>query len=304
VKESKHNKERKKNIENKEAKQKTNKKKQLTILYAILGVCIAGILTFGIWLAMELYLDWQSQNYYTQLANSIEMRPRPSPARPEAQTSVAEEKPEKIEELWLPFVDFEELNKRFSGVKGWISLEGTPLNYPIMQTDNNDYFLNHLPDGTRHRSGSIFLDYRNSPDFTDRNTIIYGHMSRTDDMFGVLRHFREQAYFDANKIMYIHLPDRDYQLEIFTVYLVDSGVLAEIPVLEFRDDEHFMQNLNHIRSISLVSSDLEVTAQDRIVTLATCVYDFVNARLVLVGKLVPFIEPVQKMQMDTTAQEG
>ena len=271
---------------------KRSKKKNLLLLYIVLGVSVTGILTFGTWLGYELFRDWQSQAYYIALAAGIETRPRTPTGRPPAssQPGGEGESPgvEEEEAPWVPYVDFDELAGRFPGIKGWIKLEGTPLNYPMMQTTDNDFFLNHLPDGTRHRSGSIFIDYRNSPDFTDRNTIVYGHMSRTDDMFGALRHFRGQQYYDENYIMYIHLPGGDYQLLIFTVYLVDSADYRQIPVINFRDDEHFMQNLQHIKSLSMVRNNIEVTVDDRLVTLATCQYDFANARLILVGKLVPF----------------
>ena len=294
-----------KNKRDKAIADKSSKKKSVTLLYIILGISIAGILIFGSWLGYDLFRDWQSQQFYTAFAADIQTRPRTPTVRPTAPASGADgnfvsgtggnagaeaddNKPEEEPDTWLPYMDFDLLAERFPDIRGWIKLDGTPLNYPLMQTTDNDFYLYHLPDRTRHRSGSVFIDYRNSPDFTDRNTIIYGHMSRTDDMFGALRHFRRQAFFDENYIMHIYLPDRDYQVVIFTVYLVDSGDANQIPVIDFRDEEHFMSNLSFIRSRSMVKSDIEVTAEDRLVTLATCQYDFLNARLILVGKLVPF----------------
>jgi len=275
-------------------KKEKSKKKSLVIMYIILGISIAGILTFGIWLGVDHYLDRQSQNFYTSIVEGIEIRPRSSGSRAVAQSpaengdesSVVRSSDEVREGDWVSFVDFDELAQRFSGIIGWIRLEGTAINYPIMQGADNSFFLYHLPDGTRHRSGSIFMDFRNAPDFSDRNTILYGHMSRTDDMFGALKHFRRQEFYDANYVMYIHTPERDYQLVIFAVHLVNSAV--EQPRITFRDDEHFSEYLSDIRGRSMVSSDVEVSVDDKIVTLATCAYDFTNARLVVIGKLVPF----------------
>ena len=270
---------------------KKSKKKSLVIMYIVLGVGIAGILTFGIWLGVDHYLDWQSRNFYTVIAEGIEVRPRSpgniaaaqSPTENGDGSSVAQN---LDKDDWVAFADFEELSGRFPGIVGWIRLEGTAINYPIMQWTDNDFFLSHLPDGTSHRSGSIFLDFRNTPDFSDRNSILYGHMSRTDDMFGVLKYFREQAFYDANSIMYIHTPERDYQLAIFAVHLVNSSI--EQPTTYFRDDEHFAEYLRKTKSRSMISSDVEVSIEDRIVTLATCAYDFDNARLVVIGKLIAF----------------
>ena len=155
-----------------------------------------------------------------------------------------------------------------------------------MQGTDNDFFLSHLADGTRHRSGSIFMDFRNASDFSDRNTILYGHMLRSEDMFGVLKHFRVQEFYDANYTMYIHTAERDYQLVIFAVHLVNPAV--EQPLITFADDEEFINYLMQTKDRSLISSDIVVGVDDKIVTLATCAYDFNNARLVVVGKLIPF----------------
>jgi len=269
---------------------KMNKKKKLLILYILLGICISAFLVFGIWLGIDLYATWQSQSYYTALSASVETRPRvPAASRPSAPTpSVNADGEEEFpqEDEWVPFVDFEALSERFPGIIGWIRLEGTAIDYPIMQTTNNHFFLGHLPDGTRHRSGSIFLDYRNDPDFSDRNSLIYGHESRTEDMFGVLKHYRRQAFYDANPVISIYTPERDYELVVFTGYLVDSGI--ESPPIRFRDDEAFEDYIARIRRLSFFSSDVEVTADDRIVSLCTCAYDYTNARLIIVGKLVEY----------------
>ena len=276
---------------------KKNKKKTLVIMYIILGISVVGILTFGTWLVVENHLDRQSQNFYSSILEGIETRPR-SPDNPgdrlPMQSSTengegsynAENSEENQNSEWIPFVNFDELNVRFPGIIGWIRLEGTPIDYPIMQWTDNLFFLSHLPDGTSHRSGSIFMDFRNEADFSDRNTIVYGHESRTGDMFGTLKYFREQDFYDTNKVIYIYTPERDYQLIIFAVHLMDSAV--EQPRITFADDEQFADYLSTVKSRSIISSNVEAEADDRIVTLATCAYDFNNARLVVVGKLIPF----------------
>ncbi|MCL2392649.1 MAG: class B sortase [Oscillospiraceae bacterium] len=280
------------------SERKKNKNKSLRLLYILLAISLVGVLTFGVWIGIDFFLDWQSQNHYVALAASIETRPRGPQSRPaispvnnpnsndEHEGSSLGASVEEEQEPWEPYADFDELSERFPGIIGWIKLDGTAINYPIMQWTDNYYFLGHLPDGTRHRSGSIFMDYRNTRDFSDKNTILYGHESRTDDMFGALKHFRNQEFYDAHQIIYIHTPLSDYQLVIFTAYLVDSGV--EVPRMDFRDDEHFADYIRDIRGRSFFSSGVEVSVEDRIVTLATCAYDFVNARLVVVGKLVSF----------------
>jgi len=278
---------------------KTKRKKKALLLNVLLGVFITAFLVFGGWLGYELYMDWQSQSYYTALSASIETRPRvpgqPRPsvpaARPdntgeEAEVNGADELEEHEEDDWLPYVDFEALDEVYPGIVGWIKLYNSALDYPIMQTTNNHYFLGHLPDGTRHRSGSVFLDYRNSPDFSDKNSLLYGHESRTEDMFGALKNYRRQSFYEENPVMYIHTPEADFELVVFAAYLVDSGI--ESPTINFRDDEHFLEYIDRVRRRSFFQSDVVITAEDRIVSLCTCAYDYTNARFIVVGKLVEF----------------
>ncbi|MCL2365958.1 MAG: class B sortase [Oscillospiraceae bacterium] len=269
---------------------KKSAKKTLRILYIALGLCAASVLIFGIWLGTDVLLERQSRNHYTMLATGVETRPRNFSAAPLSDSVSAptggDVQARITSEPWMAYMDFEALGARISALTGWIRLEGTAIDYPIVQWTDNYFFLGHLPDGTKHRSGSIFVDYRNNPDLSDKNTMIYGHMSQTDDMFGALKYLRNQTFFDEHNIIYIYTPHADFALMLFSVYLVDSGV--ETPPISFKDDEGFLRHVAETKRRSIVQSDVEVGADDRIVSLATCAYDFANARLVVVGKLVQF----------------
>jgi len=277
------------NREYMESKQATGKRK-IWYLYVLLGLCIAGIIVFGAGLGIELYTNWQARTYYENLTQSIERRPR----APGAGTNMPVEEPGTGHEIdegsgagtepWEPFVDFEALNERFPGIKAWIQLEGTKIDYPVMQAGDNDFFLSRLPDGTGHRNGSIFLDYRNNADFSDKHTIVYGHMMRTDDMFGYLKYYRDLGFYEQHPEIYIFTPERDYKLVVFAGYLLDPRA-EELP-LEFINNEEFYKYVAGIRQRSLFFSGVGVGVDDRIVSLATCAYDFNDARLVIVGKLV------------------
>jgi len=190
------------------------------------------------------------------------------------------------EEVWEPYMDFRALSEGFSGIVGWIKLEGTAIDYPIMQWTNNSYFLSRLPDGTSHRSGSVFLDYRNNADFSDKGNSIYAHESKTQDMFGSLKNYRRQEFYEEHPTVYIYTPVKDYELVLIAGYLVDSGV--EIPPLGFKDEDAFFSHIDNIKSRSFFKSDVSVGPDDRLVNLCTCAYDYTNARWIIVGKLVEF----------------
>jgi len=240
-----------------------------------MAICILAVLTFATMIIRELYIDEQSRLFYDNLADEIETRPF-TPANPEATE-------DDDVEIWAPYVDFEALNSMYPGIVGWIRLEGTKINYPVMQYSDNDYFLSRLPDGTPHRSGSIFLDYRNKSDFSDKSILIYGHESRTDEMFATLKNYRNQEFYDENPVIHLYTPEKDYKIAVFAGHLAHSQ--RDHPPMEFETDEEFLTYIEHIKSISLFTSDIEISADDRIVNLCTCAYDFNEARLVIVGIL-------------------
>ena len=283
------------------------------LLYIAMVISFTAAVIFAVNLVNEIRSIRQSRAYYAGLSANIPTRPRetrvalpstdysetaqvgvPQPDEEEntnpplhiATEQVGEPlEYENLEENnWVPYVDFTALGDQFPGITAWIQLEGTVIDYPIMQWHDNDYFLSHLPDGTNHKSGSIFLDYRNSSDFSDKNTLIYGHASRTDDMFGMLKYYREQAFYEENPIVYIFTPHKDYALVLFAGYLLDS--MRETPPLDFSGDDAFLAHIADIKSRSFFQGNVEVGADDKIVSLCTCAYDYDNARLVIVGKLV------------------
>jgi len=274
---------------------------KVKILYILLGIFVAAVIVSAVGLGYELYIIREGQAYYTSLTDKIEPRPRnpggsgkpaatppqtqpPEGADPPAEGNGGEPEPEQPQ--WVPYVDFEALGDSLPGITAWIKLDNTALDYPVMQWTNNSFFLQHLPDGTKHRNGSLFIDYRNAADFSDRNTLIYGHESRTGDMFGILKSYRKQSFFEENPAISLYTPEKDYRLVLVAGYLVDSGI--ESPPIEFRDETDFMAHIAKIQQRSFFKSDVEVNEIDRIVSLCTCAYDYVNARLVIVGKLVEY----------------
>jgi len=260
------------------------------ILRVVLVVCILAVVVFAAALVRELLIEEQSLSFYSDLAAGIEVRPREYEPGRHGSGSVQPgsggvQAPNAGDE-WVPYVDFEALELLFPGIVGWIRLDGTLIDYPVMQYTDNDFFLTRLPDGTAHRSGSIFLDYRNSSDFSDKSILIYGHESRPQDMFGALKNYREQAFYDSHPVLYLHTPQKDYMIVLFAGYLLDSQ--NEQPPLHFDSDGDFLDYIGHLKSISFFSSDVMVGADDRIVSLCTCAYDFNDARLVITGVLVDY----------------
>ncbi len=184
----------------------------------------------------------------------------------------------------LPEINFKALQAVNSDVIGWIYSPDTAINYPVVQGDDNTYYLKHLADGTENRNGCPFLDVQNRPDFTDDNSIIYGHHMQNGTMFAGISWYEDQSYYDEHPVMYLMTPSAAYRIELFSGYITTM------------DSSAYMQNFGSIRKhtdwLKDVSgrsdfrANLEISAYDRVITLSTCAYRFENARYVLHGKLV------------------
>ncbi|HDN2514134.1 TPA: class B sortase [Clostridioides difficile] len=168
---------------------------------------------------------------------------------------------------------------------GWINIENTPINYPIMKGNDNEFYLNRGFDKQYLRSGSIFMDYRNTG-FQDKNMIIYGHHMKDQSMFGSLKKFKGLDYLQKNK--YIHITTKENEnlmYEVFAVYVTDANDTGSIST-QFNTKEEFTSYIKLILSKSIYNPNINIKDTDRILTLSTCSYEFSDARLVVHAKLI------------------
>lgn len=185
-------------------------------------------------------------------------------------------------------VNFDDLAAINPDVAAWLYSEGTDIDYPVVQR-NNSYYLNHSFDGKKANRGTLFIHEDNAGDFTDENTCIYGHnMTRTGDgvMFSSLVSYKKQSYYEAHPVMYLLTPHGDYKVEIFASYLID--IFDDRIPMHFGDKADYQSYLDEIRSRSNITTNVEVSPTDRIVTFITCTQDHESTeRYLVAGKLVP-----------------
>ena len=155
-------------------------------------------------------------------------------------------------------------------VIGWISIPGTVIDYPIVQTDNNDYYLDHSITGTYLKSGSIFVDYRNESDWSDKNTIIYGHNMASGEMFAQLAKYKSGTFMRNNKYIYIYTDEGIRVYNIFSAYQTD--VYTPYTLINFANDNEFISwaKTAHSSSIKKQSGSFRFKGDDKIITLSTC----------------------------------
>lgn len=103
-------------------------------------------------------------------------------------------------------MDFAALEGVNSDIVAWLYGADTGLNYPIVQAEDNDYYLYRLLDGTWNKNGTIFMDYVNRSDFSDQNTLVYGHHMKSGAMFGALVQYKKQEFYDAHPYLYLYTP--------------------------------------------------------------------------------------------------
>ncbi len=201
-------------------------------------------------------------------------------------------------------VDFDKLKSVNEDVVGWIYVDALPdISYPIVKGKDNQTYLHQTYEKNYNFAGTIFVDYENSGDFSDCNTLVYGHNMKNGSMFGHLKKFREDdKLYKQDKYFWILTPERNYRYEIITAYT--TGVNSDTYTLFKGPGEEFEKYLETIKGYSEIQTDdTDLTIKDRIVTLSTCTGNE-STRFVVQGKRVDAEDADgAAMNMDSTADE-
>ncbi len=169
-------------------------------------------------------------------------------------------------------------------VVGWLSISGTQVEYPFVQTNDNETYLRHDLHGKSATAGTIFMDYRCAPDFSGKNTILYGHNMRNGSMFHAIVSFGDEEFFNQHPTGEIYLASRKLKLEFFACAVVKAAdsVTYSLP----RSGEQQRALLQSLERQAKQFRDIGVTQTDQIVLLSTCSYQFDGARTVLAARII------------------
>lgn len=230
---------------------------------------------------MQQYVVMEPTEAEAPAPETQETEEIPDAARPTEQPG----EPEATEPpVIYPHVDFEALLEENPDVVGWILIDNTNINYPIVQGTDNEYYVDHLVNGQKNAAGSIFMDFRNEPDFADRNTVIYGHNMKNKSMFANVNEYRSQQSYEKRSTGKIMTPGGNFSFEIVAGYV--TSLDDDAWQLYFDDDEQFLAWAEDAMEKSLFDSGYEPDPEHRFLTLSTCAYDFEDARFVLVCRIV------------------
>lgn len=191
----------------------------------------------------------------------------------------------------LPSIDFQKLKAINDDIIGWIIIEGTQVNYPIVKGNDNSYYLNHSYDKSYNSYGSIFMDYRANNEFSDLNTFLYGHYTGNGSMFGELKKYMKQSFYEEHPFFYILTPQKNYKVEVFSVYTDDA--LSDSYNFNFDSLNDFKIYLESIKNKRRYNTNTNVNyILDRIITLYSCSHESGSKteRYFIHGKIISLSE--------------
>jgi sortase B len=185
-------------------------------------------------------------------------------------------------------MDFDELKKANPDIYAWITIPEANVDYPILQSEtDNSFYLTHTVNGKKSVYGSIYTENYNAKDFSDFNTVVYGHNMKNGTMFGSLKKFRDANFFNQNRYITVYMPQRILKYEIFAAVTWDNKHIllsrsfeSEINRITYIEDIFSVRDIN-----SQIKKDITVTEKDKIITLSTCMNDK-EKRFLVSGVLV------------------
>jgi len=239
----------------------------LMLLIALAVFCYSG------YKLISLYLEYKKgSDEYTSLERYVESDDLDDEAEPEEDTQPTMKNP----------IDFAELKKINEEIIGWLRVKAIDISYPIAQTKDNEYYLHNTFEKKPVFAGCIFVDFKNKSDFSDQNTIVYGHNMKDGSMFGKLKQFRDPDVYNSSSYFWIYTPDKIYKYKIFSCQEVSA--VSENYIIKFKDDKEFNKYLEKALENSTIKTDVKVDSKDRIVTLSTCTGNDAT-RFLVQGKL-------------------
>lgn len=275
---------------NVEKKSIVRKKKIKLILISFLFV----LFTIGLIVSLLEIFFWSNDNKnILKLSDDISKNTDIKMVDDDKGTEIIEDeslKNDKNNVYWqfikMPLIDvnIEKLIEQNDDTVGWINVNNTNINYPFMQTNDNKYYLTHAFDKSWNDAGWLFLDYRNSKDFSGRNNIIYGHSRLDKTMFGSLHNVLSNDWYTdkSNHVIRLSTQIENTMWQVFSVYKIPEETYYI--TTDFSNDTDYSRFLKKIKSRSVHNFGVNVSSSDKILTLSTCSSN--NKRLVVHAKLI------------------
>ena len=263
-------------------REKLSKSKNVIIIVVCILVII-GCIGYLVYDAHQTKLEWEEYERQKQEILASMSTPSPTPMPTPAPTPT----PTPTPLLGMDRVDFAQLETENPDIYAWIQIPDTEIDYPILQSEEDNYYLMRNADGSVGYPGCIYTNKCNYKDFTDCNTVIYGHNMKNGSMFAGLHDFKEEAFFDENEVLYIQTREALHTYTIYGVVTFDDRYIPD--AFSVRSADGLMAFDSSIKSgkwgYSNFREDITLTKEDKVVTLSTCIANEGSKRLLLVGML-------------------
>lgn len=174
--------------------------------------------------------------------------------------------------------------KTNADVKAFLSVSGTSIRYPVVQAVDNEYYLTRNVEKKASKAGSLFFDYRCAFDALKGHYIIYGHNMRSGAMFGTLKYYKSQSFFNNHRFIQLSLPGKTLKFEVFSAYVTSTHF--NFIRTYFNGDDDYLRFIKELQRRSKFKTDAVLTAEDVVLTLSTCTYEITDGRFVVHARLV------------------
>lgn len=254
--------------------------KKTKVIRTIAAVTAAALLGGGIYLLVKndvaQKINWQDILIYalTPIAReTLDEAVNNSSDKPSADRVPEDTKKELTAQV-------RQLSAEHSDSVAWLYIPDTNINYPVMQSGDNEYYTRRAVDGSYLYAGLLFMDYRCSSDFSDFNSVIYGHNMGNGTMFADIPHYENEEYFMNHSFGWLTTENDVRLIDFFAVArTVDTSGL-------YLADPNFNEWDNQLRNCASIYKEIEVTESDHLLMLSTCTSAEGNSRTILVGKII------------------
>lgn len=259
-----------KKMEAKHSKKSNNKfKKLVLLLLIIIFVCSIGYMCYYI------YNNNKNKKDNTDILSEVKIEP----------TQVTEEKTEKMLKL-------EELQKENNEIIGWLEIEGTNINYPVLQGTDNEFYMKNNYKKEKSKNGSIFLDKSYNWDIPSSNLLLYGHNNKNGTMFQDLLKYKSENFYNEHTKIKFTTNKEDSTYEIMSVfysrvyYKSDKNVFRYYYFVNANNEQEYNDFVNNAKKLSIYDTGVNANYGDQLLTLSTCEYSQEDGRFVVVAKKI------------------
>lgn len=269
------------------------RKQRKNVIWKILLVLFTtGLVIAIVILGIQKYQQKRSEDNYKKLQE--ETADKKEVSKEPADKAQGEETEEDIlKQLGIEIpeknLDFATLQEENPDIYAWIYIPGTKVDYPVLQHPTDDsYYLEHNLDGSEGYPGCIYTEAINSKDFTDPNTVLYGHNMKDGSMFATLHDFEDSQVFEENQYIFVYTPQKTFVYQIFAAYKYNAiHLIYNFDLNNSEVFQNYLEQIFEIRDMEAnIRKDVSVNADNHIISLSTCISGEKNKRFLVQGVLL------------------